>query len=96
MQSSDKMNYVQKFKSQTWYVKCFIILILFRPVIDIFWWIRDIEPLLSPLNWAGVLPVVLLLVYMLKSKSDWLKTKDQILKVKGVKLFLALKITVNS
>jgi len=88
------MNYVQKFKSQTWYVKCFILLILFRPVIDIFWWIRDIEPLLSPLNWAGVLPVVLLLVYMLKSKSDWLKTKDQILKVKGVKLFLAFSVLI--
>ena len=88
------MNYVQKFKSQTWYVKCFIILILFRPVIDIFWWIRDIEPLLSPLNWAGVLPVVLLVGYVLKSKSEWLKTKEQILKVKGVKLFLAFSVLI--
>lgn len=42
----------------------FLILILLRPVIDIFWWVKDVNTLLSPLNWAGALPVAVILYYL--------------------------------
>ncbi len=39
--------------------KWFLVLILIRPIIDNFYFVKDISPLLSPLNWVGVLTPVL-------------------------------------
>jgi hypothetical protein len=56
------------FKELPWTVKWFVILVLFRPIIDNFYWVKDINPLFSPLNIVGVLTPVLI-IWSLSSKS---------------------------
>lgn len=46
-------------RSKPWMLKWFIILILIRPVIDNFYFLKDVSPFLSPLNWVGVLTPIL-------------------------------------
>jgi hypothetical protein len=46
-------------RSKPWYLKWFIFLILIRPLIDSFYFLKDISPFISPLNWAGVLTPLL-------------------------------------
>ena len=63
-----------------WSLKWFVVLVLIRPVIDAFWFVKHISPLLSPLNIVGVLTPVLIIVSYLSgtfprvktSKADWL------------------------
>ncbi len=54
----------------------FLALILLRPFIDCFWWVKESNPLLSPLNWAGVLPVLLITFYFLMKLKD-IRRKDK-------------------
>ena len=48
-------------RSKPWSLKWFIILVLLRPLIDNFYFLKEISPLLSPLYWAGVLTPILCL-----------------------------------
>ncbi len=51
-----------------WSLKWFVLLILIRPVLDIFYFVKEISPLLSPLNIIGVLTPILILGSMLSSR----------------------------
>jgi len=42
----------------------FLGLILIRPFIDIYWWVKDYNIWFSPLYWLGVLPLPLILFYL--------------------------------
>jgi len=48
-------------RSKPWALRWFIVLILIRPIIDNFFYLKEISPLLSPLNWAGLLTPLLCL-----------------------------------
>ncbi len=45
-----------------WSIKWFVLLVLLRPFIDVFYFLKDISPLLSPLNLVGVLTPLLIVV----------------------------------
>jgi hypothetical protein len=46
-------------RSKPWSLKWFVFLVLIRPIIDNFFYLKDISPILSPLFWAGALTPVL-------------------------------------
>lgn len=46
-------------RSKPWSLKWFIILVLLRPIIDNFYYLKEVSPFLSPLNWAGVFTLIL-------------------------------------
>jgi hypothetical protein len=52
--------------SKPWSLRWFVYLMLLRPVIDNFYFLKDISPLLSPLYWAGLLTPVLCVPAILK------------------------------
>ena len=85
----------------------FFLLILLRPLVDIFWWMKDTSPLLSPLNWAGVLPVPLIVLFLFfkikdkRKKNKEPRTKDQELrtnskwyKVQGAGIMVLFSVVV--
>jgi hypothetical protein len=45
--------------SKPWSLRWFVFLVLLRPMIDNFYFLKDISPLLSPLYWVGLLTPVL-------------------------------------
>lgn len=60
--------WLQWFKEVPWAVKWFIILILLRPIIDNFYKLKEVSPFLSPLNIAGVLTPVLIVMSIASGK----------------------------
>ena len=63
------MNYLEWKKwlrSLPWLLRWFVILVLLRPIIDSFWYLKHTSPLLSPLNIVGVLTPALGVLAMLK------------------------------
>lgn len=56
------------YRAQSWYFKWFILLVVFRPVIDNFYYLKEISPLLSPLYIIGVLtPLLIVLSFISRS-----------------------------
>ncbi len=58
------------FKSKPWLLRWFPLLILIRPIIDQFYDLKQISPVLSPLYWVGVLTPVLCVWAITKFKSS--------------------------
>jgi hypothetical protein len=52
--------------SKPWSIKWFVYLILLRPVIDNFYFLKNISPFLSPLYWIGLMTPVLCMPAILK------------------------------
>lgn len=82
-----------------WSLRWFVLLMLFRPVLDVFYFLKDISPLLSPLYIVGVLtPVLIGASYLMDTfprKSPSLL--DGIFGVWGVLLFFgALTMVLDS
>lgn len=55
--------------SLPWELKWFPILVVIRPVVDQFWELKHISPLVSPLYWVGILTPVLCLIGLRKFKA---------------------------
>ncbi len=81
------------YKSQHITAKWFILLLVFRPLLDNFYFLKEISPLLSPLYWIGVLTPVFI-IWSFLSRSFKPKYKAPI----GDLLFgtFGLVIIVNS
>ncbi len=73
-------------KSKPWSLKWFIIILLIRPVIDNFYYLKDISPFLSPLYIVGLLTPVLCIYGILRNK----KTRSVIDRVFGCWSFFVL------
>ncbi len=56
------------FKEKPWLLKWFVLLVLLRPIIDNFYYLKEISPLLSPLYIVGVLTPVLCLLTIFRYK----------------------------
>lgn len=53
--------------SKPWSLRWFAYLILIRPIIDNFYFLKDISPLLSPLYWAGLLTPIFCIPAIIRS-----------------------------
>lgn len=53
-----------------WYLKWFVILILIRPIVDNFYYLKNISPLLSPLYFVGIATPILCILAMAKYKIN--------------------------
>lgn len=62
---------------QPWILRWFILLVLLRPVIDNFYFLKEISPLLSPLYIVGVLTPVLCLLAIFKYRVSPRSRLDQ-------------------
>lgn len=56
-------------KSKPWVLRWFPFLILFRPIIDSFYWLKEISALLSPANIIGILTPILVIVAIVRTKK---------------------------
>jgi O-Antigen ligase len=54
-------------KSKPWSLRWFVFLVLLRPVIDNFYFLKEISPFLSPLYWAGLLTPLLCIPAIIKN-----------------------------
>jgi len=52
-----------------WHLRWFVLLILFRPVLDNLYFLKNISPLLSPLYWVGILTPLLSIWAYLKERN---------------------------
>ena len=56
-----------------WHLKWFVVLVLIRPIVDNFYYLKNISPLLSPLYFVGIatpiLCIVAITLYRKKDKS---------------------------
>ena len=59
------------FLSLPWLLRWFVVLVLIRPVIDNFYELKNISPLISPLNIVGVLTPVLVIAASAKWKTKF-------------------------
>jgi hypothetical protein len=57
-------------RSLPWLLKWFVVLILFRPVIDNFYYLKEVSPFLSPLNIVGILTPVLCIAAIIKWRNS--------------------------
>jgi hypothetical protein len=57
-------------RSLPWKYKWFVILVLIRPVIDQYYELKHIAPVLSPLYWAGILTLLFSIFVILRIKTD--------------------------
>lgn len=58
------------FKQLPWYLKWFVILILIRPIVDNFYYLKNISPLLSPLYFVGIATPILCILAIAKYKTN--------------------------
>jgi hypothetical protein len=56
-------------KSKPLVLRWFPFLILFRPVIDSFYWLKEVSPVLSPANIIGILTPILVIAALMKTKK---------------------------
>lgn len=61
-------------KSKPWLLKWFVLLVLFRPIIDNLYFLKNISPFLSPLYIVGVLTPILV-IYVIAKKPKPKKSK---------------------
>lgn len=50
------------YKAQSWHFKWFILLVIFRPIIDNFYYLKEISPLISPSYIVGILTPLLIVL----------------------------------
>ncbi|CAN5477380.1 hypothetical protein BH11BAC1_BH11BAC1_11860 [soil metagenome] len=77
------------YKELPWTTKWFVILILFRPIIDNFYKLKEISPLISPLYIVGVLTPVLVII-SISSKKSSIRSKSGIINLFFVFGFLVI------
>lgn len=68
-------------KSKPWMLKWFIILVLLRPIIDNFYFLKNISPFLSPLYIVGVLTPLLSIYVLLKTPKPVSTKLDRYMKI---------------
>ena len=56
------------FRSVPWVLRWFLILVLFRPALDTLYFLKDVSPILSPLNIVGILTPDTCIVLVLLSR----------------------------
>lgn len=78
------------FRTLPWSVKWFVLLVLFRPIIDGFYTLKEISPFLSPLYIVGVLTPLLTLVAVIKLPPPAKSSLDARFKAWAVFVFLAI------
>lgn len=76
-------------KSKPWYLKWFIFLVLFRPIIDTFYDLKHVSPFLSPLYIVGVLTPILALPVIFSKKHE-ITLFDKVLRVITLIVFVNL------
>ncbi len=74
---------------QPWVLRWFILLVLLRPVIDNFYFLKEISPLLSPLYIVGVLTPALCLIAVVKYRVSPRSRLDQFFGYWSVMILLA-------
>ncbi len=57
-------------KSLPWYFKWFPLFILFRPIVDSFYWMKEVSPLLSPANIIGITTPLLVIWAFTKTQKS--------------------------
>ena len=67
-------------RSLPWALKWFPILVVLRPIVDQFWKLKHISPLLSPLYWVGILTPILCVIALNKFQSSQLTMPVKIFK----------------
>lgn len=76
-------------KSFPWSKRWFIYLVLIRPVVDNFYYLKEISPMVSPLNWIGLLTPVLCIPAIIQ--NSYKKNK-----IHSIFNFWSLLIILNS
>lgn len=71
-------------KSKPWILKWFIILVLLRPIIDNFYFLKNISPFLSPLYIVGVLTPILIIIAISKTPKPIRSKLDKYFKIWSV------------
>jgi len=65
-------NWKSWYRSLPWSLRWFVILVLIRPVVDNFYYLKEVSPLLSPLYFVGVAtPILALYTIIKKSKPNY-------------------------
>lgn len=75
-----------------WYIYWFLFLILIRFVIDIFWWVKEINIFLSPNYWIGIIPVPIRSFYLVRERKSILKLLPSL----KIFFFWSILISVNA
>ncbi|MCO6499346.1 MAG: hypothetical protein J5I47_03095 [Vicingus serpentipes] len=77
-------------KSKPWILKWFIFLVLFRPIIDNLYFLKNVSPFLSPLYIVGVLTPLLVIATLTKTPRSQKSKLDKYFRVWSVFLFIGI------
>ncbi len=80
----------QWFRSLPWSVRWFVLVVLFRPLIDAFYTLKRISPFVSPLYIVGVLTPILTLIAVVKLPAPQRSSLDKYFKAWGFLIAISL------
>lgn len=76
--------------SLPWYLKWFVILVLVRPIVDNFYYLKNISPVLSPLYFVGIATPILCVVAIINYRKKDFSVFDLLYGIWGILMLISL------
>jgi O-antigen ligase len=76
--------------SLPWYLKWFVILVLIRPIVDNFYYLKNISPVLSPLYFVGIATPILCVVALINYRKKDYSIFDLLYGIWGILMLVSL------
>lgn len=76
--------------SLPWYLKWFVVLVLIRPIVDNFYYLKNISPVLSPLYFVGIATPILCVVAIINYRKKDYSVFDLLYGIWGLLMLISL------
>ena len=76
--------------SLPWYLKWFVILVLIRPIVDNFYYLKNISPVLSPLYFVGIATPILCTIALINYRKKDFSIFDLLYGIWGILMLVSL------
>ena len=76
--------------SLPWHLKWFVILVLIRPIVDNFYYLKNISPVLSPLYFVGITTPILCVIALINYRKKDYSVFDLLYGIWGLLMLISL------